>query len=386
MRKLMSLLTVCLFLIILSACAGNVKEVPEITNAQYISSFMGRCKDVLFLQLNHQIYTYNDTTGELKAFCQKENCTHAYDMQGKNTCQAALETEGTIMGVWNDKIYFVSYPDSARPYKNMITEMDPETGAKKVILECVCIDSLYWSRFYEGYYYYISEYIAENNSSDLKLILNRVALEPDSVPGKIWEAVDHLGFPGLRGCQFKDDMIFLDVSYTLEQALSVYDLKNNEVIIDKEQTLGNAVYHEGHLYHLNELKRVVDIYDMQTKSFIGSFPVKSTNASMLSYAGDDDYIYISLSHFDLEKDASNCTIDIYTYSGEYVNTISTEENTDYNVDSYLFSTPSKIFIGGRNRFWPQTGNIYDVDKKQVANDGVPEVKLFYRSSAELESY
>lgn len=205
------------------------------------------------------------------------------------------------------------------------------------------------------------------------------------MPEKIWEAVDHLGFPGLRGCQFKDDMIFLDVSYTLEQALSVYDLKNNEVIIDKEQTLGNAVYHEGRLYHLDELKRLVDIYDMQTKSFIGSFPVKSTNASMLSYAGDDDYIYISLSHFDLEKDGSICTIDIYTYSGEYVNTISTEENTDYNVDSYLFSTPSKIFIGGRNRFWPQTGNIYAVDKKQVANDGVPEVKLFYISNAQLES-
>lgn len=373
MKRLAMLILLLLSFLSLTFCGRNIVSEEKLVYAPYFPAFMGNYGDDLILQMEDRLYYVDRQTGELSVWCKREKCSHGL---GAQTCPAVLP-QGTVMGCDQGKIYQINAPDTARPLYYVISEVDPERGDRRELTGFVDMVEPYWASIYNGFYYYISDYIMEDDGSGQALTMSRVSLADGAEPELLWRTTDDVSFPMLTGRQFYDHYLLMTVSYTDGKALTVYNLENNEVVIDASGEMSGAFMHLGRLYYVSRHQRAVEVYDTEAQATVDTISMEGRITGDMTVAGDEDYLYIT-EYFTNAEDGRTCTnMYIYTYDGDHVNTVAAGPNSEDRNITYLFSTDTYIYVGRPNHYWPEADGIYAVSKNQIGQGDTPELVAVY---------
>lgn len=300
---------------------------------------------------------------------------------------------GAAVGCDDGKLYQLNAPDPARIYYYEISEVDPKAGTNHELTSFVGQTDPYWAAVHEGYYYFwcqgfpeevlaqlthqhntniIADAMEENAGEDLTLMLYRVALVDGARPELLWKTTDATSYPMLSVRQFCNHYLLMTVSYTNGKALTVYDLETNEMIIDASKEMRGAFMHSGKLYYVSPHQRAIEIYDLESQTTVGAISMEGRTINDMVLAGDADYLYVNERGVSVDTDQLYTNIHIYTYDGDYMNTIAAGEAVEYQNASYLFSTDTFIYIGSDYHYWPEPFDIYSISKNQL-DQQTPEV-------------
>ena len=368
----------CLFIIwlcilSLSSCGPNVNEQKTLTCAPYIPAHMGYYGDDVYLLIDYRMYAIRPEDGAVEILCHKEACPHSYSPQAEHTCQAALES-GAAMGVYNDKVFVLEAMADAPAYTYALSEWDPKTGEKTKLTSFIDLVDNYWGTFYDGYFYYIV-----NALPGFKISLNRVALAEGAQPELLWESDSYEDYPYLCGYQICVDRCFVSVSEKGMTKLTVYDIAEQEVMIEDFTNTSVIVYGAGCLYYIDADKHTIEVYDMASDTVVDSIAVEFNDITWTTLACDQSYLYLSESVWNEANEGFDTYIHIYDHHGALINTVITGKNVQYDGVDFLFSTDKYIYIGNRHNYWPRTMALYCLDKATLAQGGTVEVVPVYNT-------
>ncbi len=174
----------------------------------------------------------------------------------------------------------------------------------------------------------------------------------------------------------------MNISETGINKLTVFDIENKELLVERSEQLGGSVYHDGRLYYIDEGKHTIEVYDIKAGANVDTINIQCYDFASLSLACDEYYLYFSENQRSEVTNSFYSKLHVYDYDGNYVNTIAADDSVDFDSVCFLFSTDAQVYIGNRYNYWPRTLAVYVVEREQINSGGTVAVDLFYRRDTE----